>query len=92
MSEPDDRNARANLPSTTGEFRAAPDISASTAQFKAFAKAYESEPEQPWAAQSWPDQPTATAPAQRGSSRTPTIIAAAVIVVAVVITLVILFG
>ena len=32
---------------TTGEFRATPDVSASTAQFQAFAES-DSEPERPW--------------------------------------------
>jgi hypothetical protein len=32
---------------TTGEFRAAPDVSANTAQFEAFAKG-EADPERPW--------------------------------------------
>jgi hypothetical protein len=92
MSDRDDRNARPDLPSTTAEFRAAPDISASTAQFKAFATAYDSEPEQPWAAQSWPDQPAVGTPSGRGGSRTAVLIVGAVVVVAVVITLAVLFG
>jgi hypothetical protein len=89
MSSHDDRYARNDLPSTTGEFRAAPDISASTAQFKAFAKAYDSQPEQPWAAESWPEQPGIGDSPRAGSSRTA-ILVAAVILAAVVITVVVL--
>ncbi len=59
MSERDDRyvgNDGASLPRNTGEFRAAPDISASTAEFRAFAAGQAtgtrtdsgSWPEQPW--------------------------------------------
>ena len=33
---------------TTGEFRATPDLSANTAQFKAFADGGNAEPERPW--------------------------------------------
>jgi hypothetical protein len=89
MSSHDDRYARSDLPRTTGEFRATPDISASTAEFKAFAKAYDSEPEQPWAADAWPEQPAARPQYGRRSGRTVAIIAAAIVTVAVVITVVI---
>jgi hypothetical protein len=44
---PDDPALSAGRPITTGEFRAAPDISASTAQFRAFAEA-SAEPGRPW--------------------------------------------
>jgi hypothetical protein len=37
----------AGRPISTGEFRATPDVSASTAQFQAFAE-NEAEPERPW--------------------------------------------
>ena len=47
MSERDD-NAGAARPMTTGEFRAAPDVSASTAQFQAFAGRSPAESEAPW--------------------------------------------
>jgi hypothetical protein len=43
----EDRAPRAGRPITTGEFRTAPDASASTAQFQAFAEGAE-EPERPW--------------------------------------------
>jgi hypothetical protein len=89
MSSHDDRFAGHNLPSNTGEFRAAPDASASTAQFKAFARAYDSQPEQPWAADSWPAQPDAGVPV-RPSSRRALMIAAAVVAVVVVIVIALL--
>ncbi|HXP19039.1 MAG TPA: hypothetical protein VN840_05255 [Streptosporangiaceae bacterium] len=90
MSSHDDRYARQDLPRTTGEFRAAPDLSASTAEFKAFAKAYDSEPDQPWTDGSWPAQPAAGQPYGRRSGRTAAMIAAAVVAVAVVITIAVL--
>jgi hypothetical protein len=54
MSEHDvDPSAGADLPTTTGEFRARPDISASTAEFRAFADGDGpgGEAEPPWAMQ-----------------------------------------
>jgi len=58
MSERDDRYARNDLPSTTAEFRAAPDASASTAQFKAFAAGQDARSDQRPSG-SWPEQPWA---------------------------------
>jgi hypothetical protein len=50
MSERDiDPSAGAELPTTTGEFRASPDISASTAEFRAFADDQGGAAEPPWA-------------------------------------------
>jgi hypothetical protein len=50
MSKRDvDPSAGADLPTTTGEFRARPDISASTAEFRAFADGQGGEAEPPWA-------------------------------------------
>jgi len=93
MSERDDRYARNNLPSNTAEFRATPDISASTAQFKAFASAHDSELDQPKAdAGSWPEQPWAGEPASSGSGRRVVLIVGAVIAVAIVVTVLILVG
>ena len=37
------------MPTSTGEFRARPDISANTAQFRAFADDKSADPESPWA-------------------------------------------
>ena len=49
MSERDvDPQASADLPTSTGEFRARPDISASTAEFRAFADGSGGEAEPPW--------------------------------------------
>jgi hypothetical protein len=44
-----DPQASAELPTTTGEFRARPDISASTAQFRAFAGSAGSDTDAGWA-------------------------------------------
>lgn len=85
MSERDDRNARHNLPSTTAEFRAAPDISASTAEFKAFASAHDSEPAQSRDAAAWPGQPETDTLSRPRNGRKVAIIVGLVIVVAVVI-------
>jgi hypothetical protein len=43
-----DREVGSGRPLTTGEFRAAPDASASTAQFRAFADGETGNPEAPW--------------------------------------------
>ncbi len=47
MTERHENSAASGRPITTGEFRAAPDVSASTAQFRAFAEDG-SEPGRPW--------------------------------------------
>jgi hypothetical protein len=47
MTERHENPATAGLPISTGEFRATPDVSASTAQFQAFAED-SSEPGRPW--------------------------------------------
>ena len=60
MAERDDRyvgNDELRLPRNTGEFRAAPDASASTAAFKAFAAGRTSGTEQAADTGSWPEQP-----------------------------------
>jgi hypothetical protein len=58
MSQHDDRYARHDLPSNTAEFRAAPDASASTAEFKAFAAGQEVKDEQRGGGPAaWPEQP-----------------------------------
>jgi hypothetical protein len=50
MSERDvTPSAGSDLPRTTGEFRASPDISASTAEFRAFAADQGGEADAPWA-------------------------------------------
>jgi hypothetical protein len=70
MSDRDDRyvgNDAPSLPRDTGEFRAAPDISASTAEFKAFAARQgdgigRSTDSGSWPAQPWPGQAPASVP------------------------------
>jgi hypothetical protein len=93
MSQREDRYGRNDLPSNTAEFRAAPDASASTAEFRAFAagqvagtgrtnQGLDAWPEQPWAGE---------APARK-SGLTAGIVIGAVIVVALVVILVVLLG
>jgi hypothetical protein len=92
MSSHDDRYARNDLPTNTGEFRAAPDVSASTAEFKAFAKAYDSQPAEPWAAESWPEQPGNGIPVSVRSNRTMFIVAAVVAAVVLITVVVLAIG
>jgi hypothetical protein len=94
MSEHDDRYARNDLPQTTGEFRATPDLSASTAEFKAFASKQDRDDDQrsgPGSAGVWPEQPWAGEAPNRGSGRTIAIVGA-VVAVAVIIILIIALG
>jgi hypothetical protein len=93
MSERDNRYSHNDLPSTTAEFRATPDASASTAQFKAFASGQDigtsgSRP----GADAWPEQPWAGEVPARNSGRTPAIVIGAIVVVVLVIALIMLFG
>jgi hypothetical protein len=88
MSERDDRYAGNDLPSTTAEFRATPDMSASTAQFQAFAAGTENVPGQRGPAGSWPEQPWAgEAAASKGSGRTIAIVVGALVIVAIVVAI-----
>jgi hypothetical protein len=88
MSERDDRYAGNDLPSTTGEFRAAPDPSASTAQFKAFAAGVEDR-----ATASWPEQPwSGQAPGRRASGRTAALALGVIAAIAVIVVVVLLVG
>jgi len=98
MSEHDDRYARNDLPQTTAEFRATPDLSASTAEFKAFASKQDRDDDQrsgrsggPGSAGVWPEQPWAGGAPNRGSGRTIAIIGA-VVAVAVIIILIVALG
>jgi hypothetical protein len=95
MSEDDDRYARNDLPRTTAEFRAAPDLSASTAEFKAFASKQDRDDDQRGArgdsGGAWPEQPWAGGAPSRGSARTIAI-AAAVVAVVVIIVLIVALG
>jgi hypothetical protein len=93
MSERDDRYARDDLPKTTAEFRARPDPSASTAQFKAFAAGREDRADRSRQAPgSWPEQPWAGEAPARGSAPVAAIAIGAVILVVLVILLVVLFA
>lgn len=86
MSERDDRYA-GNDPISTAEFRAAPDISASTAQFKAFAQGQDVQQAQRGADGSWPEQPWAGDMPSRGSGRRTALIVGVIVAVAVVMTI-----
>ena len=96
MSDRDDRyvgNDTPSVPRTTGEFRAAPDISASTAEFKAFAARQgdgvgRSTDSGSWPAQPWPGE----APASDSGRRTAFIIGGAILLVVVVLVLVLAIG
>lgn len=92
MSEHDDRYARSDLPRTTGEFRAAPDASASTAEFKAFVANQDREgAERSGAGGVWPEQPWAGEAQRSNSGRTIALVAAAVAVV-IIIALIVALG
>jgi hypothetical protein len=89
MSEhDDDRYSRSDLPRTTAEFRATPDLSASTAEFKAFASKQDRNDQgggRPGPGGVWPEQPWAGEASNRGSARTIAVIGAVVAVVVIVI-------
>ena len=87
MSERDDRYAGTD-PSSTAAFRAAPDISASTAQFKAFASGADSQPELGRPGSAWPEQPWAGAAPSSGSRRSPALIIGVIIAVVLVVVVV----
>jgi hypothetical protein len=88
MSERDDRYAGHDVPSNTAEFRATPDISASTAQFQAFAAGTDTRPSERTPAGSWPEQPWAgEAPASRGSGRTIAIAVGVLVIVAIAVAI-----
>jgi hypothetical protein len=92
MSEHDDRYASSDLPRTTGEFRAAPDASASTAEFKAFASGLDRDDQHRGASSgAWPEQPWAGESARSGSGKTIAI-AAAVVVAIVIVVLIVAVG
>ena len=92
MSEHDDRYARNDLPTTTGEFRAAPDISASTAEFKAFASSQNRGPDESAAGGAWPEQPWAGETSGSGSKRPIIIAVGAIVVVAILLAIFLAVG
>jgi hypothetical protein len=90
MSERDDRYVGNDLPRNTGEFRAAPDASASTAEFKAFAAGTVGG--QVTDSGSWPQQPWAgEAPAGR-SGRTVALVIGIVFAIIVIACVALLFA
>jgi hypothetical protein len=92
MSEHDDRYARSDLPRTTGEFRAAPDVSASTAEFKAFAASQDGDGAQRGGAGGvWPEQPWA-GEAPRGNSRRTLALVAVAAAIVIIVALIIALG
>ena len=94
MAERDDRYARndgPSLPRNTGEFRAAPDASASTAEFKAFAAGQTSGARPTADTGSWPEQPWDAGAPAAGSGRTVWLVAGGIVVLVLVVVLII-FG
>ena len=92
MPEHDDRYVRSDLPSTTGEFRAAPDASASTAEFKAFVANQDRDAQRGGQEGVWPEQPWAGEAKQSSSNRTIVLIGAVVVVVAIIIAIIVAVG
>ncbi len=98
MSERDARYvgnepAGSGYPRSTGEFRAAPDISASTAEFKRFAAGQVNGSGPATDAGSWPEQPwDGGATGGGGNSNRMIAIVAGVVVLVIVVLAVILFA
>ena len=95
MSDRDDRyvsNDAPSLPRNTGEFRAAPDASASTAEFKAFAAGQTDGVRRPTASGSWPEQPWPGEAPSSDSGRKTALIVGGVILLIIVVALVVAFG
>ena len=91
MSQHDDRYAGTDLPRTTGEFRAAPDISASTAEFKRF-MGEQNQQEQRGGASAWPEQPGAGQAPKSAPNRTMLYLAGALVVVVVLVAIIVAVG
>lgn len=93
MPEHDDRYVRSDLPRTTGEFRAAPDASASTAEFKRFVANQDQDGAQRGGRGGmWPEQPSAGGATTSGSNRTIALVVAAVVVIAILIAIIVAVG
>jgi hypothetical protein len=95
MSERDARYvgnepAGSGYPKSTGEFRAAPDISASTAEFKRFAAGQVNGSSPAADAGAWPEQPwdAGSSSSGGGSNRMIAIIAGAAVLVIVVLAII----
>jgi hypothetical protein len=94
MSERDDRYAANDgslLPRSTGEFRAAPDVSASTAEFKAFAAGQTRGTRQSDDSGSWPEQPWDDQVTGGGYGRTIWLGVVGVVVLVLLVVLVLIF-
>ncbi|HUZ52859.1 MAG TPA: hypothetical protein VMU94_10060 [Streptosporangiaceae bacterium] len=92
MSEHDDSYARHDLPTTTGEFRAAPDLSASTAEFKAFVSSQDRGPDENGTGGAWPEQPWAGETTGSGSKRPVILAVGAIVVVAIILAIFLAVG
>lgn len=97
MTDRDDRyvgNDTPSLPRNTGEFRAAPDVSASTAQFKAFAARQTDGIRRAADSGSWPEQPWPgeASGGSSGRTTTPLLIGGVILLVIVAVVLVIAFA
>ncbi|HXS65247.1 MAG TPA: hypothetical protein VN767_20530 [Streptosporangiaceae bacterium] len=81
-------------PSSTGEFRAAPDISASTAEFKRFATGQVNGTSPATDSGSWPEQPWdgGGASSGGGGSNRMVLIAVGALVLVIVVLAIILFA
>jgi hypothetical protein len=93
MSDRDDRyvgNDAPSLPRTTGEFRAAPDISASTAQFKAFAAGQADGSARSTDTGSWPEQPWPGEAPASGPGRTTVLLVGGIILLVIIVVVLIL--
>ncbi|MBO0830471.1 MAG: hypothetical protein J2P28_03145 [Actinobacteria bacterium] len=83
MTEPPSERPPRDRRMTTGEFRATPDISASTAQFRAFADRKSGDQTRQWAAIDAPG---------RNATRLGLLILAVVVVVAIIAILAVVLG
>ena len=96
MTDRDDRyvgNDAPSLPRNTGEFRAAPDVSASTAEFKAFAARQTDGIERATDSGSWPAQPwPGQAPRDSGRNTALMLVGGIVILVVIVLALFLAFA
>ena len=90
MSEREDRYVGNDLPRNTGEFRAAPDVSASTAEFRAFFADQNTQSRQATDDGSWPEQPWPGESPRSGQGRTIAMLAGIVVALAVVVIIVLL--
>jgi len=95
MSDRDDRyvgNDALSMPRNTGEFRAAPDISASTAEFKAFAAGETDGVGRSTESGSWPEQPWPGKAPAADPRRKTALLVGGVIVLIVVAVLILAFA